>query len=196
LAGRASCVAGFGFQSADAQSRILLLPFTFYLSSFDKYPGALYKVLYNNPAVRLFEPCEAFYGIYSKMPIDFEYFGESEPEPLLMGAITTLKEGIEEYTNRRIDMMTLFVGTRIVWKNLNKNPYLQGLVEKEIEKKRVAFSSIFALDSSNEDPVRKRYEPDLWLDSIPKEFEGNPNPYILDRCKTLLTFLEGLNSQK
>lgn len=78
-----------------------------------------------------------------------------------------------------------------VWEGVNSSEKVRLLIEEEIRQKRIILNQFATLDIGKDgDPVRRRYDPNLWQGNIPKQFEFNKGGYILERSESLLQFLE------
>lgn len=123
-------------------------------------------------------------------------FPEPERKTTLQSAITDIKEDVQKFNNNSIDTPALLHGVMSVWGDIYAVPELRTKVEKGFREKRLKLRTFFEMDISKGDPIRKRYDPTLWMRNVPPELKSNPSLYILDKCESLLTFLEGLDSQK
>lgn len=130
------------------------------------------------------------------MSTDFE-FPEPNPNSPFGGAIFRIESKRREFVEHDIDTLEFLKSIMDVWGNLNSNPTAHSKIESGIRDRRMKLSSVFTLDIPRHgDPIRKRYDPTLWMRNVPQELKQQPSVYILDRCKSLLTFLESLDSQK
>lgn len=127
------------------------------------------------------------------MTVEFEYpIGEDAPS--IGDAAQLLIDAIGDFQRHKIGYEGLYFGALVVWDGVANNPVLHKIVEEGLEKKRQEMTSAFTVDFSKGDPIQKRYDPNFWMEDIPKKVK--PTVYIYDRCKSLLSFLESLDSQK
>jgi hypothetical protein len=129
------------------------------------------------------------------MNIEFD-FPEPDRKSTLQGAITGIKEDVEKFNSNSIDTAALLHGVMSTWGDIYAVPELRTKIERGFREKRLKMRTYFEMDMSKGDPIRKRYDPTLWMRNVPPELKSNPSLYILDKCKSLLTFLESLDGQK
>ena len=103
---------------------------------------------------------------------------------------------MEQLAGEKIDYATALHGVMTIWGDIYAKPDLRIKIENGLREKRLKMRTSFEMDMSKGDPVRKRYDPTLWMRNIPPELTKNPSLYVSDKCKSLLTFLESLDSQK
>jgi hypothetical protein len=129
------------------------------------------------------------------MSIEFE-FPEGNESDVIGEASQLLIDAIADYQAHKFTYAGLYFDALVIWTGINNNPTLHKIVEEGLRKKRQEMATVFTLDLSKGDPIRKRYDPSFWMDEIPRKMESDPSNYVYDKCKSLLSFLEGLNSQK
>lgn len=121
-----------------------------------------------------------------------ETFDEGAEKTTLIGAgIEGLKKSIDAYEQGKIDAVGLVMGATNVWENLNSDSEAKMKIEEEMRDRRMALHQMAPIDiSRNGDPVRRRYDPNMWMQSIPEFMKDHPKEYALDRCKSLVNLLE------
>jgi hypothetical protein len=117
---------------------------------------------------------------------------EGVDKSTLLGAgIEGLKNSIEAYDQGKIDAAALVLGATNVWENLNSHSEVKVKIEEEMRDRRMALHQMAPIDiSRNGDPVRRRYDPNMWMQSIPEFMKDHPKEFVVDRCKSLLNLLE------
>jgi hypothetical protein len=119
-------------------------------------------------------------------------YEKTDKNTLVNSGIEGLKKAIEAFEGEQIDAAGLVAGATNIWNNLNSNSEIKVKIEEEMRDRRMALHQMAAIDiSRNGDPVRRRYDPSMWMQSIPEYMKDHPKEFAVDRCKSLLNLLEG-----
>jgi len=122
-----------------------------------------------------------------------DVFATADPETLKGNAIKQLEEITEDFTNNKIDSVGLYMSARNIWGNINRNPVLREKIDEALKLQRLAVRQVAVIDISKGDPIRKRYDPDEWLKSIPPELMNKKNVYFQDKVKSLLNLFRSIS---
>ncbi len=115
-----------------------------------------------------------------------------EPKPVLDNALRDLRTAIGDYEVVKIDSTGLYCSVLNIWSDLAGNIEVYTKIEDAMAEKRRMMGQIAPIDLSMGDPVRQRYDPLNWVKNIPDDNSVHPGAFILDRSKSLLSLLEGI----
>jgi hypothetical protein len=116
-------------------------------------------------------------------------------DPLLLKeeVINDLDKVIRGFQDGEIDSLRMYCGVVNAWRKANKNEELRGMIEEEMRRRRQQLHQVAQLDISEQgDPVRQRFDPNLWLGKIPEELSKREEKFVLDRIGGLRGFFVSL----
>lgn len=117
----------------------------------------------------------------------------SDAELLRRKLLGKLEEVIEDSKTVGLDVISLHTKASAVWSEAIKNKKLNEIMSLDMQRKRFALHQMMNIDIKKDgDPIKVRYNPTLWLEKIPKEYEGREEEYLLGKVKTLKDFFENL----
>ncbi len=104
-----------------------------------------------------------------------------------------LDTAVSEFQESRIGGVELQQRALQAWDKALTNEDLSFAINSRLQLLRVVMNQLAKLDISYGDPVRKRYDPNLWIESVPLEFMGKEEEYIIDKINSLRIFFFGLS---
>lgn len=107
-------------------------------------------------------------------------------------AIEDLKKSISDFQGNVIQSDELLMKALGAWLKVNGDPVYQQKLDNRIRDMRVQRNMMSPIDIRQGDPIKKRYDPNLWMKSIPSDLAGKPYLHILDRSKALLDLFEAI----
>ena len=115
-----------------------------------------------------------------------------EAKDLLELSIINMKSAIASFYSNPSPSEILATATQ-VWTDVNSSAELKNKVDQTIRiRSRLLYESSTS-STSDENPIRRRYNPYKWLKKVPTVYGDRVGDYVLDMSKTLLEFLEGLS---
>ena len=115
----------------------------------------------------------------------------SEPGLLKEEVINDLDTAVRRHNDGEIDSLELYAEAVNVWRKANKNKTIRARIKEGIKKRRMVVHQMAAIDiPEGGDPLRQRYDPNHWMGSIPDEFRGREEEFILERIGSLREFFE------
>lgn len=120
---------------------------------------------------------------------------KTEEQLLRDEVMNDLNQAMSDFQEGKLRGLALQGRASEAWHKALKNKTLSGAVNEALRVKREALHRGFGtLDIGRHgDPVRKRYDPTFWIDSIPPEFKDKEEAFILDRIRSLREFFSGLS---
>ena len=126
---------------------------------------------------------------------DEEIPQKSTEQLLSEEVLNNLDSAINNFLENKSGEGKLVSQAAAVWEKAMQNQELSKAIEEALRQRRKALTQGFgALNiAKHGDPVRNRYDPNTWMDTVPPEFEGREADYFLDRVHSLRAFLSGLS---
>jgi len=120
---------------------------------------------------------------------------KTEEQLLREKVMNDLDQAINDFQEGKLRGLALQGRASEAWHKALKNKTLSDAIREALRLKRETLQQGFGtLDIGRHgDPVRKRYDPTFWIDSIPPEFKGKEEAFILDRIRSLREFFGGLS---
>ena len=125
---------------------------------------------------------------------DEEIPQKSTEQLLREEVLNSLDSAVKDFLENKSGEGKLVSQAVTAWDKAMQNQVLSKAIEGGLRQKRKVLTQGFgSLDlAKHGDPVRKRYNPNYWMETIPPEFEGSKASYLLDRAHSLRNFLSGI----
>jgi len=124
--------------------------------------------------------------------------GAPEENPLVLKekVVNDLDEVVRGFQDGEIDGFRMYCGVVNAWRRANKNEELKRMIGEEMKRRRQQLHQVARLDISRHgDPVRQRFDPNLWLGRVPEELSKEEEKFVLDRIGSLREFFVGLSPE-
>lgn len=111
--------------------------------------------------------------------------------------INDLDLAVSDYQDQKIGGLEMLARAVNTWNKANENEALRKMVNDEMRRRRQQLHQVAYLDISKRgDPIKQRYNPNLWLVKMPEYYKGKEEEFVLDRIRSLREFFVSLSSSK
>jgi len=106
--------------------------------------------------------------------------------------LNTVDTALSKFNNGEINEVQ-FLGEAIqIWKAIKQDKELTKKLKAYFHQQRQILHELAPLDISKGDPVRERYDPNLWVGQMTPEMKGKTEEFFQDKMSSFRLMLENL----